>query len=259
MTGIIYKYTSPSGKSYIGQTTRPEGRMEQHRRMQDDSAFHRAIKKYGFDNFKYEVLVTIDLEDKQELKQKLDYFEKFYIRKYKTFENGYNETLGGGGNLGIKISEETRRKISESLKGRTLSEEQKRKLSEVNKGRKFGPMSEEQKRKLSEAHKGNKNRLGHFHSEETKRKISEANKGRALSDETKRKISEAGKGRTVSEETRQKISEAEKGKIVSEETRRKISESCTGRKLPPRSEEHCRKISEAKKLYWERKKQQKSV
>lgn len=42
-------------------------------------------------------------------------------------------------------------RISESLKGRKLSEEHKRKISESNKGKKIGPFSEEHKRKLSEA------------------------------------------------------------------------------------------------------------
>ena len=69
---------------------------------------------------------------------------------------------------GSKMSEETRRKLSEAKKGRKASEEHRRKLSEVRKGRK--------------------------HSEETKRKISEAERGKIVSEETKRKISEANKG-----------------------------------------------------------------
>lgn len=75
-------------------------------------------------------------------------------------------------NKGLKPSEETRRKLSEALKGRTLSDEWKRKLSEANKGK---TLSEEHKRKLSEAKKGKKR--GPL-SEEHKRKISEARKGK---------------------------------------------------------------------------------
>ena len=221
MTGIIYKYTSPSGKSYIGQTIHPERRVEQHRKMEGNNAFHSAIKKYGFENFTYEVLVTIDLEDKQELKQKLDYFERFYIRKYHTYENGYNLTLGGGGTIGFSHS---------------VSEETKIKLSEAGKGR---VQSEEAKRKIGEAHKGNKNCLGHIHSEETKLKMSETKKGHIVSDETRLKISEAKKGQFHSEEAKRKIGEASKGRVKSEETRRKMSE--------------------ARKAYFERIKQQKSA
>lgn len=79
-------------------------------------------------------------------------------------------------------------------KGKMLSEEHRRKISETMKGKhlKRGPMSEETKRKLSEAIKGRK--FG------------------PLSDEARRKISEAHKGKTVSRETRDKMSENRKGK-----------------------------------------------
>ena len=217
MKGIIYKYTSPSGKSYIGQTVRPEERMAKHRRMAgDDCAFHRAIKKYGFENFTYEVLMTIDLEDKQELKQKLDFFEKFYIRKYKTFENGYNMTAGGGGCLGFShiVSEEAKEKLSIAHTGKKLSEEHKKKISDGNKGKVF---SEDTKGRMSAAQKNR--------SEEHKKHLSEAQKGKTLSEEHRQKLREAwarrkehgngvpwNKGKTgiYSDETRHKISEAAK-------------------------------------------------
>jgi len=71
-----------------------------------------------------------------------------------------------------KISEETRRKISEALKGRKLSEETKQKISEVRKGMKF---SEKHKQNISK----NNSRcwLGRKHSEESRRKMSGVNKG----------------------------------------------------------------------------------
>ena len=224
MKGIIYKYTSPSGKSYIGQTVNPERRHNEHKRMKGrESAFHRAIKKYGFDNFKYEVLVTIDLEDKQELKQKLDYFEQFYIRKYHTFENGYNLTLGGGGSLSCFHTEESKRKMSKSQKGnknclgRVLSDETKRKIGEANRGRK---MSDEVCRKMSEAHRNM--------SEETKRKMSESHKGikrGAPSDEARRKMSESHKGHVPWNKGLKGVQSAwNKGVKMSEETKQKISE-----------------------------------
>ena len=49
------------------------------------------------------------------------------------------------------MSKETKRKISESMKGNSFSEETKRKMSEAKKGKSF---SEEHKRKMSEARKG---------------------------------------------------------------------------------------------------------
>ena len=74
---------------------------------------------------------------------------------------------------GRKLSEETRKKMSESRKGKSIPEEQKKKISAALKGRSH---SEEHNRKVSEALKGNTNSKGKHHTEETKRKISEANK-----------------------------------------------------------------------------------
>jgi len=75
-------------------------------------------------------------------------------------------------------SEETRRKISQSMLGHAVSEEARKKMSEVAKGRKpwnVGKhLSEETKEKLRKASLGNKNHLGfrHAFSEETKKRIS---------------------------------------------------------------------------------------
>jgi group I intron endonuclease len=153
-------------------------------------ALHRAYKKYGVENFSKKILAYADTEEK------LNWFECFYIKKYHARTNGYNLTDGGDGTLGLCLSEETKQKISGTLKGRTSN----------NKGKTF---SEETKQKLSEAHKGK------HHSEETKQKMSETKKGKKLSDEHKRKLSESCKGRnpfnkgkTLSEEHKQKLKEA---------------------------------------------------
>lgn len=67
---------------------------------------------------------------------------------------------------GKKMSEETRRKMSESQKGKKMSEETRRKLSESHKGK---HPSEEHRKKISEALKGNTNSKGKHHTEETKK------------------------------------------------------------------------------------------
>jgi len=89
--------------------------------------------------------------------------------------------------------------------------------------------SEESKRKISDSLKGEKNRLyGKSQSEETKRKMSDAHKGKTLSEEHKRKLSESksGKnhpfyGKSLSEDHKRKISESKKVKRRSEETKNK--------------------------------------
>ena len=72
-------------------------------------------------------------------------------------------------------------------------------------------LSDETRRKMSESKKGEKNHFfGKHLSDETRKKMSEANKGKHLSDETRIKMSEARKGRTFTEEWRIKLSEAAK-------------------------------------------------
>lgn len=99
------------------------------------------------------------------------------------------------------LPDDTKQRISESLKGIKripFTEEHRRKLSESKKGKsawnkgKHGIYSEETRRKMGEANKGKK---GHHHSEETRRKLSEAAKNRAqITEETRRKQSESHKG-----------------------------------------------------------------
>lgn len=77
-------------------------------------------------------------------------------------------------NLNRVFSEETRKKMSESAKGREA----------WNKGKKLKPLSEETRKKISLANKGK------VRSEETRKKISESSKGRIISDEQRKKISD---------------------------------------------------------------------
>jgi hypothetical protein len=98
----------------------------------------------------------------------------------------YNRTNGGEGSSGAIRSEELRKKISSSMKGRTFTKEHLDKISKKLKGR-----------KLSEDHK---------------KKNSEKLKGRKLSEETKKKMSESRIGRIVTEKTKQKIREKALGK-----------------------------------------------
>ena len=155
--GCVYKLTSPSGKSYIGITSKTfDYRWSRH--INDTNAgvyrpLANAIRKYGADRFITEVL--IESEDREALCK----YEQDYINSHNTFTpNGYNCTFGGDGMLGHNPSEETRQKMSIAKKGKPFpnppqGDEWRKKAAETMRGHKFGPMSDDHKKKISEGNK----------------------------------------------------------------------------------------------------------
>lgn len=134
---IVYKHTCPNGRAYIGITKQDlERRWRSGTHYDYNRRFFLAIVKYGWDNFKHEILESgLTYE---EAKQK----ETEYIEKYKTSDEcfGYNQTLGVGGK-GYTKSLETREKISLAHRGKKMTIEQKKKLSLAHKGKYMGKLS----------------------------------------------------------------------------------------------------------------------
>lgn len=96
--GIIYKYTSPSGKHYIGQTTDEKKRRRDFLDVNISYAgdkINKARQKYGPENFEYEVLLTITADTLENLCDLLDFSEQYYIEKYNSCNAGYNLLEGG--------------------------------------------------------------------------------------------------------------------------------------------------------------------
>lgn len=133
-TWKIYKHTNLiNGKAYIGQTsaTDPKTRWANGRGYnRRNPIFYNAIQKYGWDNFSHEILVDgiTTLEEANRL-------EIEFIAKYHTYIKdpecwGYNTTIGGSGRSHLQL-EETKQKISNSLKGRIFTEEHKEKISKT--------------------------------------------------------------------------------------------------------------------------------
>ena len=86
-------------KSYIGQTIRkPSKRWKNgngYTGYDSDTHFARAINKYGWDKFNHEIIGIVESETKEQVTLDLNEWEVYYIEKYDSFYNGYNETLGG--------------------------------------------------------------------------------------------------------------------------------------------------------------------
>ena len=142
MKGIIYKYTSPSGKVYIGQTTNEKKRkrvfLNENNEDYAGLKINNARKKYGPKSFKYEVLEKIESDDIKILNETLDKLECYYIGLYNSFENGYNMSKGGDGSRGYKLTEEHKSKIKNFLltknpfKGKKHSQKTKDIISKAN-------------------------------------------------------------------------------------------------------------------------------
>ena len=182
---LIYLVTNiVNGKKYIGQTVkslkvRKRNHLSVAKFHKYNSYFHRALIKYGEEAFDWKIL-----HDGVENIDNLNKLEAYYISYYDTYgKGGYNLTLGGSGRVGIKVSTETRHKLSLANIGK----------NNPNYGKKC---SIETRKKMSIANSG-KNHPQY---------------GKERSAETKLKLSEAGKGRTTSAETRKKQSIANSGK-----------------------------------------------
>ena len=149
-----------NGKGYVGQTIRPiQERLKEHQsgKSKRCRAFHRAIKKHGWENFKIDWYECPDEE--------LNKHEKWMIILMGTLSpDGYNLREGGGGRG--KLSEETKQRIGDGNRGKKRSEESKQKNREAHLGKKssmcgknhpnYGKTpSKETKQKMSEAKKGN--------------------------------------------------------------------------------------------------------
>lgn len=98
MKGIIYKYTFPDGKVYIGQTRNPEKRKRDHIDPSTGPAntgFWEAYQRFG--TYEYEVIHEIESDNEDELINLLNWYESGFIFKYKADnpQFGYNRMSYG--------------------------------------------------------------------------------------------------------------------------------------------------------------------
>lgn len=127
MNYTVYKHTSPSGKVYIGITVQEvEKRWQKGRGYIHNEYFYRAITKYGWDNFKHEILFTNLTKEEAEQKE-ID-----LIKLYNSTDKFYGYNIQHGGNSFGKHSDVSKLKMSNKRKGKKASDEQKKKMSDAH-------------------------------------------------------------------------------------------------------------------------------
>lgn len=177
--GIIYLATSPSGKSYVGQTTRSlKSRWGEHvydaAHRGAEYPMARALRKYPAEQW------SVVVASRAASQKQLDAQEDFLISMF----GDYNVALRARGPG--RASPETRAKMSAARTGLKPTDETRAKLSAALKGRPW-----------SESRRADR-------------------KGRKLSDEHKAKIGDASRGRKVSPETKARMSAAQTDRFTRE-------------------------------------------
>lgn len=179
----IYMHTSPSGKKYIGQTCQKLNRRWRNGiGYKKNVYFWRAIQKYGWDNFKHEIIFQCEsLEEANRMEEWLISSHNSNDPKF-----GYNISAGADGK-GI-VAESTKELLRQNHKGKFQGE------TNPNYGRKH---TLEERKKISEANKqyfiknGHGSRYGIKASDELRKKLSESRKSSSAVQEHMKRMNKA--------------------------------------------------------------------
>lgn len=189
---FVYSITNLiNGKQYIGDHS-TENLKDYY--FGSGNLIKNAIRKYGKKNFHKKILEFFDSKEEAFNSQRK------WIKKYNTlFPNGYNISPSGGSefNSGV-LSEETKKKISNSRKGMKFTDEHRKKLSESHRNKKQSIETIEKRISKTKGLKRTeefKESLRTPKSEETKQKISDSLKGQKYSEERKKNMSISAKKR----------------------------------------------------------------
>lgn len=190
----LYRITNKlSGKIYIGQTIDDKNRWIAHKsyaKHRPIQYIHQAMKKYGIENFAYEVIATCRTpEDANET-------EIVLIKQYDSRNKEYGYNLAPGGetpwNLGLP-------KDQNPLTGIPRSKETRRKISEGNMGKIMPPATDERKQKMSDMYSGR------TLPRDWVEKIAASNSGKIRSAETIQKLSDSHIGKTGENSSNKKV------------------------------------------------------
>lgn len=190
-----------SDKWYIGQSVDIRKRRYEHfyklrHGLHGNQHLQFAFLRDGETAFEFRILELLD-------ECLLDARESAWIARYRSNERATGYNLDGGGNPRKHLTDETKRKISVAKKGLRLSAETRRKMSQSRMGH---PCSDETRAKISASKAGWRPSAEHLS------RLHASNIGRPVSEETRRKRSLSLRGRIFTDEHRRKISEAKRRK-----------------------------------------------
>lgn len=186
ISGIYQIRNLINSKVYIGSTKDIKYRWSEHRsnmrrNKHNNPHLQSAFNKYGEENFVFEILLICEPFE-------LDRYED-EVEKYNR-PNCYNIREITKSNLGFHQSEDTKKKIGNSVRGRVHSKDSIERMREVHRGKQY---SKESKKKMSETHK-------RILTLEEKKRLNKFNIEKVVSDETRKKMSIAQSRRRLREE-----------------------------------------------------------
>ena len=208
-SGVYGWFNQVTNKWYVGSSVHIERRKTTHLK-QLNAGTHTGIKllrawrKYDPIVWEWRVLSVCEPIREQLLKQ-----EQFWIDKLDAYHSGYNALPKAGSCLGVKWTEERRKKTlaSRAKVGWAHSEETKKKIGDMQRGVPKGPMSTVQKNLLSQI-----------------------KKAQGMSEVERQRISIRAKNRVYTATIRENMAKAHLGYSMPDEQKRKIGNSNRGKK-----------------------------
>jgi len=193
MTGI-YKITSPTGRIYIGQSTNISLRFAHYKsmhRIQRQRKIYHSLVKYGYTNHDFKVIH--ELPDDTDC-QTLTIYEQLYIDQYRNCEVDMMNLRDAG--IRGKMSEETRKRMSQSHTGTKSTIEARKKISLSNARRTISPQLMQKLKKAN---------TGRIHTVEEREKRRQTSSGRILTAQARAKISASKIGVKRSDATKEAL------------------------------------------------------
>lgn len=134
---IYVAQSATTRKCYVGQSTVGvvrRKRQHKHSMFKSTTKFATALRELGWDDFQWEVVYVVREElDKETLQDLLNEKERFYVKYYNSFAEGYNSSKGGEGSERRKFNSLEEKRIARNKRKRELRNENREEYREKRK------------------------------------------------------------------------------------------------------------------------------